>query len=156
MQKQALNEEERQFLLAAIIPTYNASQAPEIWEAAKYSKEHWILKHRALGKSEAIFAGPVTDDVEWTALFEREDLSEFVLQQWIPQKTIKGTIGGQTFNDFITGTMLFFDEHNFGFADFRTSSFPVTNKVDHRKCVSVILKPQSKLDINNFNNIKVC
>lgn len=156
LQKQALNEQERQFLLAAIIPTYNASQSPDIWEAAKYNKEQWVLKHRALGKSEAVFAGPVTEQTDWLALFERDDINEFVIQQWIPQKTIKGKIDGQTFNDYITGTMLFFDEHNFGFADFRTSSFPVSNKVDHRKCVGVILNEQSKLNLNNFNNIKVC
>jgi len=156
LQAQALSESEITFLQSVIIPTYGASQSPETWALAKNEKENWILKHRALGKSEAVFAGPVTEQSEWNALFKRDDIHEFVLQQWIPQKTIQGTIDGQTFNDFITGTMLFFDEHNFGFADFRTSSFPVSNVVDHRKCVGVVLNEQSTLGLDNLNNIKVC
>jgi len=155
LQQHALNEEELSFFKSVVIPTYNYHQATDIWFDARKNKANWVLKHRVLGKSESVFAGLVTEQQEWEDLFKRQDIDEFILQQWINQKTIKGTINGQPYNDYLTGTLLFFNQHNFGFAVFRTSSFPVTNKVDDRKYAGVILKDGKTEAYQNLNNIKV-
>ncbi len=121
------------------IPTYTATENPEIWNHAKLNKDEWILKHRALGKSQKIYAGLVTEPQEWKSLFTDSDLKDLVLQKWIPQKRIFGKIKEEKFEDYVTGTLLFFDDNYYGFGDFRTSSHPVTNKVDHRKLTSLII-----------------
>ncbi|WP_218616746.1 hypothetical protein [Arenibacter nanhaiticus] len=139
LQNKVLTQEEISFFEKFYIPTYTANEAEDVWKNAKENKNEWIIKHRALGKSQQIYAGLVTPLEEWDALFESPDLKDFILQKWIPQKTIKGTINGEVFHDFVTGTALFFDDHYFGFGDFRTSSHPVTNKVDHRKATGLIL-----------------
>lgn len=139
LQNKVLTQEEIFFFEKFYIPTYTANEAEDIWKKAKENKNEWIIKHRALGKSQKIYAGLVTPIEEWEAIFESADLKDFILQKWIPQKTIKGTISGEVFNDFVTGTALFFDDHYFGFGDFRTSSHPVINKVDHRKAAGLIL-----------------
>lgn len=139
LQNKVLTQEEISFFEKFYIPTYTANEAKDIWKYAKENKNEWIIKHRALGKSQKVYGGLVTPLKEWVALWERADFNDFILQKWIPQKTIKGTINGEVFNDFVTGTALFFDNRYFGFGDFRTSSHPITNKVDHRKATGLIL-----------------
>lgn len=145
LQENILTKEEILFFSKYYIPCYNSNEGHSHWEEAKRNKNNWIIKHRALGKSQQIYAGPVTEQKEWNALFEKQDLTDMVLQQWIPQKRVHGTIKGEPFHDYLTGTLLFFDDNYFGFGDFRSSSFPVTNKVDHRKFSSVILQEDSNL-----------
>jgi len=142
LQERALTKEERIFFSDFHIPTYCFNeQTKNLWENAKSNKNDWIIKHRSLGKSQQIYAGNVLSQTEWEDLFSNEAiLSEMVLQRWVSQKTIKGRIGDLEFEDYITGTLLFFDDNYFGFGDFRTSSFPVINKKDHRKATSIILK----------------
>jgi len=153
-QADTLTEEEILFLNRYLVPTYSYKNAPLEWEKARHNKNQWIIKHRALGKSQKIYAGIVTSAVEWEQIFQQPDLSDLVLQKWVDQKTVKGTIGVDQFDDFITGTLLFFDDHYFGFGDFRTSSFPVTNVVDHRKASSLILEqPSEAEDFKNYNYI---
>jgi len=153
LQEKVLSNEEILFFKNYYIPSYNSNEGLPFWNQAKKDKDNWIIKHRALGKSQQIYAGPVTEQKEWDELFEKNDLTDMILQQWIPQKRIYGTIKGDQFHDYLTGTLLFFDNNYFGFGDFRTSSFPVTNKVDHRKFSSIILKEDSDL-ITPTNYIK--
>jgi len=155
LQKNALNDEELSFFESVVIPTFGYTQSKNVWCRAKSDKNNWILKHRALGKSEAVFAGVVTSQSDWEMLFEREDIHEFVLQQWIEQSTVSGNIKENCYDDYITGTLLFYDQYNFGFADFRTSSFPVSNKVDHRKFASITLNKFAEQKYNKLKNIKV-
>ena len=75
-----------------------------------------------------------------------------ILQEWIPQKRITGKIKGEKFEDFVTGTLLYFDDNYFGMGDFRTSSHPVTNKVDHRKACSLIRASNTELDLATITN----
>jgi hypothetical protein len=134
-----LSSEEIALLDVFYVPTYSNGEAPEVWEEARKNKESWILKHRSLGKSEEVYAGAVTSEEEWQLLFVRADLKEFVLQRWIEQMKFDGTVNGEAFSDFVTGTLLFFDDNYFGPGFFRTSSFPVTNVTDDRKMFCVTL-----------------
>lgn len=121
------------------VPTYAGGQHPEFWKEALLNKDSWILKHRSLGKSEEIYAGVVTSQKAWNNLFARPDINEFVIQRWIEQPRFKGAVNGEPYDDFVTGTLLFFDDNYFGPGIFRTSSFPVTNVVDDRKMFCVTL-----------------
>ena len=141
-QKAALTAEERRFFNAYYVPTYCAERHPDIVAEAKANKNAWILKHRALGKSQSIFAGIVTKQAEWDEILDTSNLDDYVLQAWVPQKTYAASVKGTPYNDYITGTLLFFDNNFFGFGDFRTSSFPITNVVDHRKASCVIMSEQ--------------
>lgn len=142
-QTSILTEEEIAIFTKFYILTYNRTERLDHWDDARSNKPNWIIKHRSLGKSQMVYAGIVTDISIWDSLFEDDHSKDYVLQHWIPQTKIAGQIGHHKFEDFITGTLLFFDDHFFGFGDFRTSSHPVTNKTDHRKMCSVILKHDS-------------
>ena len=121
---------------------------------ARSNKNGWILKHRALGKSQSVYAGIVTDEEVWSTVLNEANLEDYVLQEWIPQRRHQGEIQGEPYQDFLTGTLIFFDDNFFGFGDFRTSSHPVTNVVDHRKASSVIV---SEEDIERLRpNIAIC
>lgn len=139
LQAAVLNQEEQVFFRKFLVPTFSGKDADAPWEEARANKNQWIIKHRALGKSQSVYAGPVTEEDDWEALFHSDEKDDLVLQRWIDQKTVKGQIGQEHFDDFITGTLLFFDDHYFGPGDFRTSSFPVTNVKDHRKASSLTL-----------------
>lgn len=134
-----LSGEEINLLDKFYVPTYAAGQHPEFWEEARLNKDAWILKHRSLGKSEEIYAGVVSSQEVWDGLFVRPDLNQFVIQRWIEQPRFAGAVNGEPFNDYVTGTLLFFDDNYFGPGLFRTSSFPVTNITDDRKMFCVTL-----------------
>ncbi|RCS26018.1 hypothetical protein DUT90_09575 [Polaribacter sp. WD7] len=146
-QEDCLSNEEIIFFKEFLIPTYNFDQRKDFWKQAKENKNNWILKHKALGKSKSIYAGIVTPQEEWDAIF-KTDLNDYVLQKWVPQQKTKGTIKNKEYNDYVTGTLLFFDEYFFGLGLYRTSSYPVTNIGDDRKTVALIL------DENNQENIE--
>ncbi|MCH3881560.1 MULTISPECIES: hypothetical protein [Tenacibaculum] len=146
-----LTKEEIHFFNNFYIPTYTSNEAKKIWEEAKKDKNKWILKHRALGKSKKVYAGSLTEQKEWETLFSDPEKKDMILQKWVPQKRILGEIGSEKFEDFITGTLLFFDNNYFGMGDFRTSSHPVTNIVDHRKACSLI-RSEEKKDLPTIKN----
>lgn len=146
-----LSEDEIQFFKKFYIPTYTITSNDELWKEIAQNKDDWIIKHRALGKSQSVYAGPVTDEKEWESILSSIEVGEFVVQKWIPQKTYKATVKGEEVNDFLTGTLLFFDDNFFGLGEFRTSSFPVTNKTDHRKAAGLFLK-NSKKNLKQYAN----
>lgn len=150
--KKVLTPEEIVLFKDFYIPTFTSIEEAKIWEKAKNEKDNWILKHRALGKSQKIYAGLVTEQKEWESLFSEVEKEDMILQQWIPQKRIKGEIKGEKFEDFVTGTLLYFDDNYYGMGDFRTSSHPVTNKVDHRKACSLIRADNKDLDVSTIKN----
>jgi len=139
LQQSILTEDEITHFMKYYIPTFTFSENQEKWDNAKTHKNNWIIKHRSLGKSQCIYAGPVTEQSEWENLFTNK-LEDMVLQEWIPQTTTSIPYKGDLIEEYITGTLLFYDNHFFGFGEFRTSSFPVTNKVDHRKMAPLILE----------------
>jgi hypothetical protein len=152
LQQLVLSKEEIILFSEYYIPTYSSLEREDLWKKARKDKNSWIIKHRCLGKSQKVFAGLVTEDDLWDSLFESEGFKDLVLQEWIPQKKIFGQIGDEKFEDYVTGTLLFFDNNYFGFGDFRTSSFPVTNKGDHRKAYSLIRADNTKIDQSKFKN----
>lgn len=149
-----LTTDEIDFFNEFYIPTYTYAEEKEIWKKAMLEKDKWILKHRALGKSKKIYAGIVTEEDVWRKLFNDVQIKDMILQEWIPQSSITGSIAGENFKDYITGTLLYFDDNYFGLGDFRTSSHPVTNIVDHRKATSLILSDDKELTaLENENYI---
>jgi hypothetical protein len=152
LQTKVLSADEIKFFQDFYIPTYTSKENKVIWEEAKNKKNEWILKHRALGKGQKIYAGIVTEQEQWMMLFSDSEKEDMILQKWVPQKRILGEIGKEKFEDFVTGTLLFFDNNYFGMGDFRTSSHPVTNKGDHRKACSLIRAKDEALNILEIKN----
>lgn len=138
-------EEIRPFL----IPTYAKALDPEIWRQARAAKDRWILKPFNVGKSIDVFAGPLTDAAEWQALFDTGRADRMVLQEYVPQRRFRGTIGGQAYRDYAAGTLLFFEDGYFGPGLFRASSYPVTNKVDDRKIAPLVTPDADRFEPDN-------
>lgn len=132
-----LTAREKEEFLQYLVPTYQKGEREDLWQAARHEKEKWIIKPSVLGRSIDIFAGCVTADKDWAALFEKER-TDIVLQEYISQRRFRGRIGEQSYNDYAVGTLLFFDDHFFGPGMFRTSSHPVTNITDDRKMAFVV------------------
>jgi len=102
-------------------------------------KDKYILKPYDLGKSVGLYAGVMTDEETWkrnlnSALFTPH--SPFILQPFIKQRTYPCVWEGKHYDEYICGMMLCMDDYYFDSGMLRTSSAPVTNKVDDRKmCV---------------------
>lgn len=129
----ALSSAEAAELRAFLVPTYTASEQPDLWQSAREQKDGWILKPCVFGKSKNVFAGKVTEQGEWERLFVEGETAGMVLQPFIEQRLFHGSIGEQQYQDYIVGTLLYFNDQYFGPGIFRASSFPVTNIKDDRK-----------------------
>ncbi|MEQ9304904.1 MAG: hypothetical protein RJQ14_13430, partial [Marinoscillum sp.] len=136
-QKECLDAREREIFEAYYLPTYSSTSNPDVLLKAKKHKDEWIVKDPILGKSQKVHAGILTDQNSWDDLLN-DPTAEWVFQEWVPQRKFKGKIDKAVFEDYITGTLMFFNDRYFGLGEFRTSSFPITNKVDHRKASSLI------------------
>ena len=145
----ALSPAEIAELRPFLVPTYAKNLAPEIWRQARADKDRWILKPFNVGKSIDVFAGPLTDAAEWTALFDSGRADRMVLQEYVPQRRFRGTIGGQAYRDYAAGTLLFFEDGYFGPGLFRASSYPVTNKVDDRKIAPLVTPDADRFEPDN-------
>jgi len=146
------SQEEIDFFSQFSIPTFVYDDSTmETWEKARKNKNDWIIKHSTLGKSQKIYAGVVMDESEWEHIFRMDDIDKMILQKWIPQGRVNGQIGEEQFEDFVTGTLLYYNDRFFGFGDFRTSSHPVINVVDHRKYCSLLLENQPLNAFENYN-----
>ncbi len=138
--RQCLTEEETSFLRQHTIPTflYN-NMYKEIWEDALKHKDRYILKPYDLGKSVGVYAGVMTDEETWRSVLTSNLsslTSQYILQPFIQQRTYPCEWEGKHYDEYVCGMMLCMDDRYFDSGVFRTSSAPVTNKVDHRKmCV---------------------
>lgn len=135
-----LTQDEINHLENFYVPTYRYGTNPRKWNAARLSKNNWILKHRSLGKSQDVFSGILCSEDEWTALFARPDIDQFIIQRWVEQPRFCGVVNGVEVEDYVTGTLLYFNDQYFGPGVFRTSSCPVSNKTDDRKMFSITLR----------------
>ena len=139
--RQCLTEEETLFLRQHTIPTYiYNNRYREIWEDALIHKDRYILKPYDLGKSVGLYAGVMTDDETWRSLIINCQLSivnsNYILQPFVKQRTYPCVWEGKHYDEYVCGMMLCMDNRYFDSGVFRTSSAPVTNKVDDRKmCV---------------------
>ena len=137
--RQCLTEEETTFLRQHTIPTY-LSDNTGIWNDALNNKDKYILKPYDLGKSVGLYAGVMTDEETWrnTILNSQHSVfnSDYILQPFIQQRTYPCVWEGKHYDEYVCGMMLCMDDRYFDSGMFRTSSAPVTNKVDDRKmCV---------------------
>ena len=145
--RQCLTQEETDFLRQHTIPTYlrphpltpspkgegEAFGSAEIWEDALAHKDKYILKPYDLGKSVGLYAGVMTDVQTWRNTMGNPD---YILQPFIHQRTYPCEWEGKHYDEYVCGMMLCMDDRYFDSGVFRTSSAPVTNKVDDRKmCV---------------------
>jgi hypothetical protein len=128
-----LTGEEAAFLRSHAIPTYLYEERDDIWQEARRNKDGFILKHHRLGKSEKVYAGPLTDKRTWEKLWEKGDVQDMVLQPFIRQRKYPTVWEGTPFEDYICGMMLCADDRYFDSGMFRASSLPVTNVGDDRK-----------------------
>lgn len=131
-----LSKEETEFLRQHTIETYLYGRNACKWEDARRNKDKYILKHHRLGKSVSVYAGCMTSEEEWQALFNGTDIQDMILQPFLDQRTYRLTWEGTTYDEYICGMMLTVDDEYFDSGLVRSSSAPVTNKVDDRKmCV---------------------
>jgi len=165
-QRMVFDDSEREFINKFLIPTYTFRQGEEgvrggastmagrPWYYARRDKDNWLLKHSLLGKSEKVYAGCHCSREEWEGLFTSGVVKDMVLQPHIRQRTVSASINDDHYNDYVTGTMLCFDNNFFGPGLFRTSSFDVTNKVDDRKMAICYTntRPDNNID-NNYDFI---
>ena len=128
-----LSPGETAFLRAHAIPTWLWGTEPGEWEKARLDKNGYILKHHRLGKSEQVYAGPMTDDALWQAQWTSGAVRDMILQPFIRQRRYPTVWEGTAFEDYICGMMLCVDDQYFDSGLFRASSLPVTNKGDDRK-----------------------
>ncbi|MBR3073501.1 hypothetical protein [Fibrobacter sp.] len=142
--RECLTEEEAKFLRDHTIPTYMSSSHPEIWKDALTHKDQYILKPYDLGKSVGLYAGVMTDDETWKKNLAASEKGGFILQPFIKQRTYPCEWEGKHYDDYVCGMMLCMDDRYFDSGMIRTSSAPVTNKVDDRK-MSVIHSDDEKL-----------
>ncbi len=145
-QANVLTREEMDTFSRAIVPTYTRLERPDLWAKAFEEKDGWIIKPSALGKGKDVYAGKLTTAEQWKAVFESDTISNMTLQPYIEQRKFSGSIGGEKYDDYAVGTLLFFDDHYFGPGLFRASSYPITNRVDDRK-IAPLVTP----DIKNFD-----
>ncbi|MBP5772013.1 MAG: hypothetical protein J6W75_11805 [Bacteroidaceae bacterium] len=136
---QCLTEEETAFLRQHTIPTYlYNNRYKEIWEDALQHKDRYILKPYDLGKSVGLYAGVMTDEETWKDAIQHSkfNIHNYILQPFIHQRTYPCVWAGKHYDEYVCGMMLCVDDRYFDSGVFRTSSAPVTNKVDDRKmCV---------------------
>ena len=142
--RECLTEEEAKFLRDHTIPTYMSSSHPEIWKDALTHKDQYILKPYDLGKSVGLYAGVMTDDETWKKNLAASENGGSILQPFIKQRTYPCEWEGKHYDDYVCGMMLCMDDRYFDSGMIRTSSAPVTNKVDDRK-KSVIHSDDEKL-----------
>lgn len=128
-----LSKEETEFMRTHTIETYLYGKDADRWEDARHHKDNYILKHYRLGKSVSVYAGTMTSEEEWQTLFDSENLEDMILQPFMDQRTYLLTWEGTTYDEYICGQMLTVDDECFDSGLVRTSSAPVTNKVDDRK-----------------------
>ena len=161
---QCLTSEETTFLRQHTIPTYLPPKGKidsgkltidnsEIWVDALHHKDKYILKPYDLGKSVGLYAGVMTDEETWKNIIVDELTSKqvdklipianisstkisYILQPFVKQRTYPCVWEGKHYDEYVCGMMLCMDDRYFDSGVFRTSSAPVTNKVDDRKmCV---------------------
>ncbi len=146
--QKCLTEEETSFLRQHTIPTYLPPKGKtdngqltidnsEAWRDALLNKDRYILKPYDLGKSVGLYAGVMTDEETWKSIHNSQFIiHNYIMQPFIQQRTYPCVWEGRHYDEYVCGMMLCMDDRYFDSGMFRTSSAPVTNKVDDRKmCV---------------------
>ena len=122
-----LDIDEIELIKKFIVPTYSRSRHAEEWDNALRNKDKYILKHQSKGMSEEVYAGSFTSATRWVELLTQPAANEMVLQPFIEQKVFGGSIGEEIRNDYVTGTLLYFNDEFFGPGLYRTHVSPVSS-----------------------------
>jgi hypothetical protein len=130
--RQVFNAEEVFFMLDHIIPT-NAYENNDHWKNALVQKNKWVLKHRLLGKSDMVFAGCNTGDEIWKSLFDKNEVSEMVLQPLINQKKFNFEKVGGSAEEYVVGTFMCMNNDFIGPGIFRSTNQIVTQPYNNVK-----------------------
>lgn len=146
----ALGQQDADEFRRYLIPTYGSHERPDVWENALYEKEKWIIKHRALGMGLEVHAGKNKTEEAWKALFASNEFKDLTIQEFLTQRTFKGTVNGNHFTDYIIGTLLFFNDHYFGPGLFRASSSEITNQGDNRKIAPLVTQDTGFFEPGNI------
>jgi hypothetical protein len=134
----AMSREEAETFRSYIVPALGWRERRDIWEQARKNKEGWIIKPRALGKGIGVRAGRFTSEEDWQNIFLQDDVEDLTLQPYIQQTEIRGWVGEEARQDYVVGTLLFFEDEFFGPGFFRASSHPITNQGDIRKITTLV------------------
>ena len=151
---QCLTQEETTFLRQHTIPTYvYNNRYKEIWEDAFQYKDRYILKPYDLGKSVGLYAGVMTDEETWKSVIGKLGnlLNSYILQPFIHQRTYPCEWEGKHYDEYVCGMMLCMDDRYYDSGVFRTSSAPVSNKVDDRK-MCVIHSDNERLRVGELSS----
>jgi len=143
--EKALGKEDADRLKTFLTPTYTQLSRPDLWQRLHIEKDKWIIKPTVLGMGLGISAGVAVSESDWQQALEKYANTDAVFQPYLPQNRFSWSIGPeQRENDYIAGTLLFFQDEYYGPGSFRVSSHPVTNQGDDRKIASVILKSDAQ------------
>jgi hypothetical protein len=145
VQKQILTAAEMSLLNRFLIDTHNCESDTYDKEDVLTNKDAWILKHVSLGRSREIFAGLELSLEEWKTKIDDINPTDYILQKWVPQLEFNGNVRGVEHNDYLTGTLLYFDESYFGLGLFRASSHIIANKVDSRSIFPFVVKEKEMI-----------
>lgn len=151
LQEEILTSDERALFNRFLIPTYPFDSDSFDEEDVLCNKDQWILKHINLGRSREIYSGLEFSPTEWKKLLASQERSNFIVQKWVPQQRFHGTVNGTPHHDYLTGTLLYFDQAFFGLGLFRSSSHFITNKVDNRNISPLILENED--DVRRINGM---
>tara|TARA_R110001592_G_C13191467_1_gene752754 strand:+ start:535 stop:1779 length:1245 start_codon:yes stop_codon:yes gene_type:complete len=145
-QEKVLEPSEIKLLEQYLIKTHPCNEDVLTAQDVRDNKDAWVLKHINLGRSRQIFAGLEMNQAEWEELIRTLNYDEFVVQEWVPQKEFTGSVNGTSYNDYLTGTLLYFDSEYFGLGLFRASSHIIANKVDNRNIFPLVVKNTETID----------
>jgi hypothetical protein len=151
LQASVLSEEERALFSRYICRTYGYHNIPISMSEICQQKDEWVMKHPTLGKSKEVYPGLLSQQKDWEDLLSSDRAKSYVFQEWIEQKRFKIQIGQDVFDDYVTGTLLFMNGQYYGPGVFRTSSYPVTNRIDDRKASSLVL--DETIDLRDLRNL---
>jgi hypothetical protein len=136
----ALGPEKSRAFKEYVTPTFTPLAHPDLWGQLPQSAEEWIVKPTALGMGLGITARPAVSETEWLGALASSDPQATVFQPYLTQRRFSGMVGSEVrTNDYVTGTLLFFQGGYFGPGMFRASSHPVTNVGDDRKIATATL-----------------
>lgn len=149
--RDALGQEEADFVAPFLIPTFTRKQDPSVWQDAYDHKNGYILKPQLLGKSEGIVPGPLVSEEDWKRVFDSGEVETMVLQQFVKQRKFQASIDGKSFEDYGTGILLCLEDELQGLGQFRMSSCEVINFIsDDRKMAPWITDEYEDYDGNYF------
>ncbi len=126
-----------------LTPTYTKYSHPELWEQLREEKNDWIIKPPAFGMSIGITAGIAVSENEWLRALKSFDGKDVIFQPYLNQTRFSGSVGSEIRkDDYVVGTLLFFQDEYYGPGLFRASGHPVTNQGDDRKIAVGILSAE--------------